>query len=349
MEIEIKKTNISHDKIKNKILDIDNKFNSKKIIFDKSKHFRYLKNVTKKNTTKYCYCTMIILSNSYMPSILNTGYALKHIAKVKYNTVCFVQDKPHYEDDQLRFEGVSKKYIDDIKKVYDVVIGVDLLKTNIGNKNKNSKYKKNYENILYYCTRSYILGLTQYEKIIYLDASPYILKTIDYIFDKYDISTYRLAFFLNLNRGLNGNFIFITPNEYYFEKSLYLINNYSKVFNNDFYSYFTYDEDIMFYAIYPHWNKITMTPDIFYNLFTVPNYQVEDKVRNKYPVMLNVKLKPFRYPNMADVVERNFFNNDYVNYKDWDDGVNLLVKKYPKFKKYFEYIKTYRYTNFICN
>ena len=346
MESEIQKTNISHNKIKNKILEIDNKFRGK--IFDQNKYFRYLKNVDKSEITKNCYCTMIILSNNYMPGLLNLGYALKNIAKVKYNTVCFVQDKPHYEKDEnrkdfIRFEGVGENDINNIKKIYDVVIGIDLLKLNVNI--KSDKYQINYNNIIYYCTRSYILGLTQYKKIIYLDASTFVLKNTDYLFDMYNKSTYRLAFFLNCNRGVNGNFIFINSDSYYFEKSLYLINNYANIFNNNFFSYFTEDENIMYYAIYPHWNKITITDDIFYNLFQTPNFQIEDKERSTYPIMLNVGLKPFRYPLMNESEERNMFNNNFSTYKDWDNSINLLIDNFPECKKYFEYIKTYRYNN----
>ena len=53
--------------------------------------------------------------------------------------------------------------------------------------------------------------------------------------------------------------------------------------------------------------------------------------------MLNVKLKPFRYPLMYHIYERNMFNNDCYNYKFWDDGVNLLIKSFPECKKYFDY------------
>ena len=37
--------------------------------------------------------------------------------------------------------------------------------------------------------------------------------------------------------------------------------------DNDFFSLFTYDEDVMYYAIYPHWNKNIINNDIFYNSF----------------------------------------------------------------------------------
>jgi len=342
MENDIKETNLSHNKIKNIIIEIDNKFKNK--VFDGNKYFRYLKNIDKSEITKYCYCTMIILSNSYMPCILNTGYALKHIANVKYNTVCFVQDKPYYKNG-IKFNGLNSEEIENIKKVYDIVIGIDLLKLNIDK--KSDKYYVNYTNIIYYCTRSYILGLTQYDKIIYLDGSTYIIKTIDYMFDEYDKSTYNVRFTKNnCIRGLNGNFIFIKPELYYFEKSLYLINKYTEIFDNDFFSLFTYDEDIMYYTIYPHWNKIIIDGNIFYNLFKYPKYQIEDKVREIYPVMLNEQQKPFRYMLIKEIEERNFFNNDKINYKDWDDGVNLLISNFPELKKYFEYIKSYRYNNF---
>ena len=344
MNTEIKKTNISHNKIKNKIIEIDNKFKNKK--FDQNKYFRYLKNIDKSAATKHCYCTLIMISNSFIPAILNTGYSLKHIAKVKYNTVCFVQDKPYYENNLLKFEGVNENDIKDIMKVYDIVIGIDILKLNFDK--KDDKYQINYTNIIYYCTKSYIFGLTQYDKIIYLDASTYIKQSIDYLFDIYDISTYYLGIHtIGSIRGLFGNFMLIKSMDYYFDKLLYIINNYTKIFDNDYYSLFTYDEDVMYYAIYPYWNKNNINSDIFYNTYPVPNFQIEDKERRTYPVMTNALLKPFRYPLIKQKIERNFFINDCVNYKDWDDGVNLLIKKFPKFKKYFEYIKTYRYTNFI--
>jgi len=342
MNLDTQKTNISHNKIKNKIIEIDNKFKNK--VFDQNKYFRYLKNIDKSEITKYCYCVMIMVNNNYMPAVLNTGYALKHIAKVKYNTVCFVQDKPYYENGSLKFEGVNENDVNDIKKVYDIVIGIDILKLNFDK--KDDKYQINYTNIIYYCTKSYIFGLTQYEKIIYLDASTYIKQSIDYLFDIYDISTYSVGFSkTDSHRGLNGNIILIKPDSYYFEKSLYIINNYTKIFDKDFYSMFTYDEDVIYYAVYPHWNKIIINGNIFYNLFPTPNYQIEDKVRDIYPVMYNVKYKTFRYPVIKQEIERNFFNNDCINYKDWDIGVNVLIDKFPEFKKYFEYIKTYRYNN----
>ena len=345
----IKKTNISHSKIKNKIIEIDNKFKNK--VFDKNKYFRYLKNVDKSNITKNCYVSMIIISSSYIPALLNLGYALKNIMKTKYNTVCIIQDKPYYEKDIngnnfIKFQALNNEEIENIKKIYDVVIGVDILRLNL--EKKNDIYYINYKNLLYYCTRSYILGLTQYEKIIYFDASLYVTSSTDYLFDVYNESTYSVVFYLNLNRGLNGNFIFIKPKPYYFEKSIYLINNYTNIFNekNNYYTYFTYDEDIMYYSIYPYWNKNSISNDLFYNLITNPNYQIEEKKRHVYHVMKNGKLKPFRYPLMYHIYERNMFNNDCYNYKFWDDGVNLLIKSFPECKKYFEYIKTYRYNNF---
>ena len=346
---EVKKTNISHIKIKDKMINLDDKYKNKNKDNNK-KYFRYLKNTNINNKTKNCFVTMIILSNSYMPALLNTGYSLKNIVRTKYNTVCLVQDRPHYEKDDngknfIKFQGLSSENIEDIKKIYDVVIGIDLLKINISK--QSTKYYINYQNIIYYCTRNLILGLTEYTKMIYLDASTYLTNNIDKMFDEYNVSTYKIGFLTyKLKRGLVGNFIFIKNEPHFLVKSLYLISNYSKFFNDNFNSLFTYDEDIMYYSIYPHWNNIVINDDIFFNLIVHPNFQKDISDKNKYSVMLNARLKPFRYPLIKDNRERSFYTNNGFNYKYWDENVNKLIEEYQEFKKYFEYIKTYRYTQF---
>ena len=127
---------------------------------------------------------------------------------------------------------------------------------------------------------------------------------------------------------------------------MYLIENYITIFNSKkFYSLYTVDEDIFYYSIFPNWNSQTINNEFFCNSF--PQQKFESKTHLKlYPIMLNMALKPFRYPLLREDTERFLFNNDKQYYKFWDERVNILIAKYPEFKKYFEYIKTFRYHNF---
>ena len=179
-----------------------------------------------------------------------------------------------------------------------------------------------------------------------MDASTYLLQNIDFMFDMYHKSTYFNLFLHKMSRGLIGGFIFIEPKKYYLKKAMYLIENYSTIFNSKkFYSLYTVDEDIFYYSIFPNWNSQTINNEFFCNSF--PQQKFESKTHLKlYPIMLNMALKPFRYPLLREDTERFLFNNDKQYYKFWDERVNILIAKYPEFKKYFEYIKTFRYHNF---
>ena len=54
--------------------------------------------------------------------------------------------------------------------------------------------------------------------------------------------------------GLHGNFFLIIPSIELYNKSLYLINNYSKYFENEYFVY-SNDEIITYFTIYPECNN----------------------------------------------------------------------------------------------
>ena len=98
-----------------------------------------------------------------------------------------MQDKDEYGLDRI-----TENKIDTINKIYDLVIGMDIVKLD----SKSKYFLKNeifYKNVKYYCTKNNILGLIEYEKIIYLDASCIINKNIDNIFEDYHKSTYNIS------------------------------------------------------------------------------------------------------------------------------------------------------------
>ena len=135
-----------------------------------------------------------MVSEEYLPAILVLGYTLRKY-KNKYNVVCMVQDKPTHKiinGEKKYFPGVSKNSIDEILKIYDVVYGVDLIKTIT---QKSDKYHfteqlKHYKNISVYTTKSQVFGLLDYKRVLFLDASLVVHKNIDYLFTEYTGNTF---------------------------------------------------------------------------------------------------------------------------------------------------------------
>ena len=346
---KIKRCNKHFEIVSKKIIELDNKYKNNNYENNNNEFYRYLKN--KNNKTEYAYVTIIFCDSKYISSILVTGYYLKYIVKTKYDIVCLVQDKPYYETDiignsYLKFNGLTKNEIDDIKKIYDIVIGIDLFKVNI-DKRTGWDLLPTYIKLPYYSTKLLVLGLTEYKKLIYYDASSVIIKNIDYLFDKYNKSTYRISFNEHeLNRGLIGNFYLFIPNKYYLYKGIEINDKYLDIIGINNITCFTKDEDIIFYSIYPHWNNERLSDNLFKSNFIRRPYIDMKQINYDYSVEFYMSLKPYLYPNVENIKERDFYNNDNNCYYYWDIGAKELLKKFKNFNKYFEYIKTFRNVNF---
>ena len=338
----------SHLVIKSEMDEIDKKFNkiknnnSEKSL---SKYYRILKMPDKQNKTKYAFATLIILNNTYIPTILSNGYIMKYIHKTKYNLICFVQDKPYYENDIIRFPGLTQDEINDIMKIYDCVIGIDLLKIETNKKIKLNFEKKYYSNAKFYATKLICYGFTLYSKILYYDASTIIYSNVDYYMTKYNENKYFNPYNFDTQRGLMGSFYFYIPKTYYIKKALYLLKNYERIFENQ-YDYYLPDEDLLYYTLYPNWSdKQIDGNEIKYNDFLgrFPYIHQQKKEKYKYNFYLIVNLKPFLY-NIQD--DNTLFTSNNTCYDLWDEGASDLIIKYPELNKYFEFIKTFRYTLF---
>ena len=342
----------SHTNIKNKILKIDTKFN--KIIDNNNynKYYRILKKPIHK--TEYAYATIIIFGNSYISSILSTGYIMKFMNKTKYNLICFVQDKPYYENDILKFKGLTEDEINDIGLFYDCIVGIDILKIIT-----NKTFKLHYTNAIYFATKLICYGFTYYSKILYYDASAIIQNNIDYYMTKYNENKYYNTNNDDLNRGMVGNIYLFKPKSYYIDKALYLLQNYSNIFDNEKFFYLP-DENLLYYTIYPHWsNKQIDFNEIQANLYVrIPyiNY-IKKKEKHLYNFNLYIIIKPFLYNDNGDdngddesnfitMDNSTFYNANHMCYEIWDISINKIIKMYPILNKYVEYIKTYRYTKF---
>jgi hypothetical protein len=184
---------------------------------------------TPKNKTDFAYATIIILNNTYLPSILATGFNLKYHNNVAYNLVCFVQRGPYkdengkkiYENGEVKFPGLTDEEIKDICKIYDCVVSIDLLEIQTDNINITRETNRNhYRNSNYYATKLWISGFIYYKKILYYDASTLITKNIDTYFENNKSMYYnKYNKYDRHSGGLIGNIIFIIPKEYYIKKN----------------------------------------------------------------------------------------------------------------------------------
>ena len=98
----------------------------------KKSNFRYYPSNINKNNSKNAYVTIIFLGDAYISGILALGYSLR-LTKTKYKLVCMVQDKDKNEE---------------INTIYDLVVGIDLLKSEV--ESEYFKNNQNYKNINYY-------------------------------------------------------------------------------------------------------------------------------------------------------------------------------------------------------
>jgi hypothetical protein len=335
--------NDDHDTVIPYILKIERKLNNHEPNIDK--YFRFIKKPD--NKTNFCYATIIIIDNSYLPSVLVSGYKLKQLTDL--NIVCFVQDQPYYENGKKIFSGLSNNDIKQIKKIYDCVIGIDIINKYF-NKDLYAKQFINDEkfyirnkNKIYYMTKITLFSFIYYKKIFYFDASVLINVNMDSIFmnDTFVLQVDNEK----IQHTFIGNYYLIIPKKYYILKFLYLIKKYKNIFDkNKFKCRLTPYLCLIYYTIFPH--------------YIIGEYYIQDSgleidrfndSNNNYiikPIINYPYNKPFRYSLMLDEPERDVFLLNYIHYAPWDLIVQELISKIPAFKKYFKYIKTFRYTNF---
>lgn len=312
-------------------------------------HFRIYPSQKNKNDSKYAYVTIIIINNSYIPAVLALGNSLRK-TKTKYKLVCVVQDIPttiQFGGEEKYYPGITKNQIDDINKIYDEVIGVNLLSVS-GYLPKEGHFTaiSTYKNIGVYVTKLQVLGLLQYEKFFYIDASCVVSKNIDSVFKKYDRSTFITDYeYQNTKMGLKGGFFFCVPKIEYYNKALYMTYNYEKIFKDLFFVR-GIDEVLLYFSIYPEWSDILLSKNFgcyeYYGKVLAKNF--DPAKGKKYCKIYYYQMsKPFRKDESRNNTENN---QTFVAYKRWDYEVNDVLKKHPSFKKYYKHIPKYRKTWF---
>lgn len=117
--------------------------------------------------TKYAYVYVIFGGDRYVPGVYLSAYSLKKL-NTKYDIVCMVTD------------DVSNEAIQHLKPVVDRIIKINYL--NFRATMKTVGMRKRYPNINKYFTKWNCMKLSEYEKIVYLDAATLVVKPIDHLF-----------------------------------------------------------------------------------------------------------------------------------------------------------------------
>ena len=243
-----------------------------------------------------------------------------------------VQDKPSCVDVngvKTIFKGVSKRAINDILKIYDVVYGVDLLSIEYEVSNSHfTKTYKHYKNVCTYITKSQVFGLLDYKHVLFLDATTVVNKNIDYLFSKYkknhfllDSSVYRIGM------GIHGAVFLVHPSTFYYTKTLYLILHYQKIFGTLYFKR-GIDELIIYFTVYPYWSKLI-------ELWT---RCTDDYIEKDCPIYHYQIYKPFKIGENKQ--------NKIITFRVWDKYAKKVVKDYPLLAKYFAHIKELRAVNY---
>lgn len=309
-------THLSSIKIEPKINIVEQYFNTKtKFIIPDFRIYKTKKYIK----TKYAFVTIIFGDEKYMPCILNFGYSLR-LTNTKHNIICLVQDKPYtynIRGENKTFPGINRQMINDILQIYDVVYGVDLLSINYNIPTNHMVDNPHYHNIQIYVTKIQTLGLIDYDKIAFFDASSIISKNIDIIFN-YDKPTFRIdKEWVESKVGLHGSFFLCMPSLKIYTKAMFLINYYNKIFH-DLYFVRGIDEIIIYYSIYPNWSDILVDKQFICH---GKKYKSNPQCY-AYIYMIN---KPFD----------NKYNNRFTL---WDNIAVKLLSYYPQFNIYFNNI-----------
>ena len=160
-----------------------------------------------------------------------------------------------------------------------------------------------------------------------MDASTVAYANLDFMFKEYDKNSFLWDSSVNkTDMGIHGAVFLIEPNIRIYNKSLYLIYNYEKVFC-DLYFKRGIDETILYFSVYPHWSKKLIKP---WTRCT-ENYKFK-----KCPIYHYQICKPFKkLPN-------NIENQDKYTFTIWDKFAKEFITKYPEMKKYFIHINSFR-------
>lgn len=317
-----------------KIIELENEVRKMKKEDLYKPNYRIYKSPHFNNKSPYIYLTFVMIDETYIPSALNLANSLR-VLKTEHKIVCLVQDKSYVNIfNGTQMNGISYESIENLLLVFDEVIGCDLhyvQKYEVSKEHFTNN--EHYKNILYYSSKINILGLTQYKKILYIDASTLFFKNMDFIFSRNKSSFQEDQEWLKGEVGLRGTFFFYIPDSYCYHKALILNNNYHKYFKKYFFIRGV-DEVIIYYSICPNWSDNLLDSEFGCN--------GNDKnfMNNNCGLYYFQKFKPFqKIEGKVSDYKKEIMNN---NYEYWDHCVDNLLEKYPQLIQYFKHIREFR-------
>ena len=331
-ENNISESEKSKKKISKFIENLDKLYLEKYNDIDTTQYFKIIKD--KNNKTTYGY-VLRLFHNYEMTGLISTYFSLKY-SNPMYDIICFINETNIYEsnylnDLYLKYEKISDENISILKKLFDVVVSTSIIKI----KSEKLHHSLNYEH-------NTLLGFILYSKILFIEFGSLINKNIDFIFDKYEKSTYSMTeTHKSYSGGLFPSLILIIPSKYYIKKFEYLTENYNIIFNNLKFL-IPAPSNILYFSIYPHWNNERFDDKLInYNFLRVPNIDIKYIGRDEYYIEYY-----YLNPSYSFMRDKTRFKLSLNNYIKWDKTVKRILDENPEYIKFFEYIKTYRNTLF---
>ena len=270
-----------------------------------------------------------------IPAAISTYFSIKN-SNPKYDIIIFINGSSLYETNYLKniylkYDKISKNNITILKKLFDVVIETNLTLIKCDKLDGSFNYD-------FFTIYSY----TEYSKILIVEYVCLINKNIDFLFDKYEQSTYMIPeSHQKYTGGLFPCILLINTSKYYIKKAEYLCENYKTIFNNLTF-FIPIPSNILYFVLYPHWNNERFENNLIDCTFIqLPDIETNYKRKHEPFITYYFGNWPFYY-NSID----NKFKSYKIVFKIWDENVKKFIDKYPQYSKIFEYIKTYRYTYF---
>ena len=138
----------------------------------KTNTLKHLQNEFRKTIPRprYAFVTLVMCGDDYVKGALTLAWSLR-------------QQKTMHELIVMVTPDVSVSAMKLLRKLYDRVIKVQYIKTRVKSALRGKKYRSEHKWIEFSLTKARMLKLTEYDKIVWLDADSLVLNNIDHLFD----------------------------------------------------------------------------------------------------------------------------------------------------------------------
>lgn len=148
----------------------------------------------------------------------------------------------------------SNTEIDELLSLFDQVVEVPLIGEHVDVTNtKHGHNTSKYPDLKYYFTKISAVNLTQYKKVLYLDALTLPNESLDELFSlPSPLGEYKPH---SLGANFSGHVYLITPNEKFYRRLNFLTNYYNEIFDNRQKHYRGGPDEVLLISLfYETWN-----------------------------------------------------------------------------------------------